>query len=208
MRLWGDRYSRDLRRYTLAWRMVSHEARSQTVATWTGLPKSRIRTLVDTHRDGIPDGESPRHRGPSPNSVAVFLRTAQVRREAAALVGVCYAFNVLPETRLHHATRELPGVARGERLCEAYEMYRSMVTETCLTLDHAALLVISVAQAGELDVQRCTGCGSALVLNRYDLSRSTCSYCTSPGVLNMRATLPLPRSVAPGAVAGVLGSAP
>lgn len=208
MRLWGDRYSRDLRRYTLAWRMVSHEARSNTVATWTGLPKSRIRTLVDTHQEGLPKGETLRHRGPSPNSVAVFLRTAQVRREAAALVGVCYAFNVLPEARLQHARRDLPGLARGERLCEAYEMYRSMVTETCLTLDHAALLVISVAQVGELDVQRCTGCGSALVLNRFDLSRTTCSYCTSPGVLQMGAAVPVPRAIASGAVGGVQGSAP
>jgi hypothetical protein len=208
MRLWGDRYSRDLRRYTLAWRMVGHEARSQTVAAWTGLPKSRIRTLVDTHQEGTPEGENLRHRGPSPNSVTVFLRTAQVRREAAALIGVCYAYNVLPEAPVLHATRELPGVARGERLCEAYEMYRSMVPETCLTLDHTAFLVISVARAGELAVQRCTGCGSALVLNRYDLSRSTCSYCTSPGATQLRTTFPLPRSAAPTALAGVQGSAP
>jgi hypothetical protein len=208
MRLWGDRYSRDLRRYTLAWRMVSHEARSQTVAAWTGLPKSRIRTLVDTHQEGMPAGENLRHRGPSPNSVAVFLRTAQVRREAAALIGVCYAFKVLPETPVPHPRRELPGVARGERLCEAYEMYRSMVPETCLTLDHAAFLVICVAQAGDLDVQRCTGCGSALVLNRYDLPRSTCSYCTLPGAAQSSAAILLPRSTAPSTMAGVQSSAP
>jgi len=177
MRVWGDRYSRDLRRYTLAWRMIGHEARSQTIAAWTGLPKDRIRTLHDSHRTDSREHETSRHRGPSPNSVGYFLRTAHVRREAAALIGCCYAFNVLPEGACTNAARELPSVVRGERLCGAFEMYQSMMPETAVTLEHAALLVIAIAQGSDLVVERCVGCGSAMVLDRYGASRKSCAYC-------------------------------
>jgi hypothetical protein len=40
MRVWGQRYNRDLQRYNLALRMIAHEARTHTICDWTGLPVS------------------------------------------------------------------------------------------------------------------------------------------------------------------------
>jgi hypothetical protein len=177
MRVWGDRYSRDLQRYTLAWRMFSLEARTQTIAQWTGLPKERIRTLHRTH--GQEASESIRHRGPSPNRVGYFLRTSHMRSEAAALVGMCYAFDLVPPNRM--PVREIPSVPRGERLCSAFELYRSLVPNSAVSIDHMILLVFALAQGSDIEVGRCTSCGGIVVMDRFGDRRHTCQFCLDAG---------------------------
>ena len=63
MRVWGQRYNRDLKRYNLALRMIAHEARTHTICNWTGLPDDRIRHLYQSY---VHDQKRPvaRRRGP------------------------------------------------------------------------------------------------------------------------------------------------
>jgi hypothetical protein len=45
MRISDDRYSRERARMELALRFLHHEARTQTIRTWTGLSDDRIRKV-------------------------------------------------------------------------------------------------------------------------------------------------------------------
>ena len=177
MRVWGERYNRDLQRYNLALRMIAHEARTHTICDWTGLPDDRIRHLYQSYVDEHGKRHVLRRRGPSPQSLTVFFGTARSRSEAAALVGLCYLLEVLPTRTLDDPRRELPSVARGERLCEAYEMYRQLVPETSMTLEHLVLLVMTVSQGQEFEVTQCASCGGVVVLDRGALRRGDCAHC-------------------------------
>lgn len=177
MRLWGERYNRDLRRYNLALRMISHEARTHTICDWTGLPEDRIRHLYRSYVDDRGGRHVPRRRGPSPQSLAFFFGSGRSRSEAAALVGLCYLLEVLPTRVLDDPRRELPCVTRGERLCEAYEMYRRLVPETPITLEHLVLLVMTVSQGKEFEVTHCAACRAVIVLDRGGRRRGTCTHC-------------------------------
>lgn len=179
MRVWGERYNRDLQRYNLALRMIVHEARTRTICDWTGLPDDRVRLLYQSYVDDRSERDILRRRGPSPQSLAFFFGTARSRSEAAALVGLCYLLEVLPARAMDNPRRELPSLARGERLCEAYERYRELVPETAMTLEHLVLLVMTVSQGQEFEVTQCDACGGVIVLDRRALRRGNCTHCTS-----------------------------
>ncbi len=177
MRVWGERYNRDLQRYNLALRMIAHEARTHTIGAWTGLPDDKIRQLYQSYVEEHGKRHVLRRRGPSPQSLTVFFGTARSRSEAAALVGLCYLLEVMPTRTLDNPRRELPSVARGERLCEAYEMYQQLVPETPMTLEHLVLLVMTVSQGQDFEVTQCASCGGVVVLDRSALRRGNCAHC-------------------------------
>ena len=181
MRVWGERYNRDLQRYNLALRMIAHEARTHTICDWTGLPDDKIRLLYQSYVDEHGKRDVLRRRGPSPQSLTFFFGTARSRSEAAALVGLCYLLEVLPTGVLGNPRRELPSVARGERLCEAYELYRQLVPETPMTLEHLVLLVMTVLEGQEFEVTQCAACGGVVVLDRGSLHRGNCTHCSNGG---------------------------
>jgi hypothetical protein len=178
MRVWGNRYSRDLQRYSLAMRMIGHEVRTQTIGAWTGLPTERIRTLALTYAGKNGPQPAVRHRGPSPQTLAFFLRTPHMRSEAAAIAGLCYVLDVLPARPVANARRDLPNVLRGERLCLAFEMYKDLVPHSLMSLEHVVLLVLAIAHGTEIHVEHCVGCDSVIVADRYGLARRSCAHCT------------------------------
>ncbi len=181
MRVWGQRYNRDLQRYNLALRMIAHEARTHTICDWTGLPDDRIRHLYQSY---VHDQKRliRRRRGPSPQSLAFFFESARSRSEAAALVGLCYMLGVLPFEVVSNPRRDLPGVGRGQRLCDAYEMYLSLVPETPITLEHVVLLIMTVSEGREFEVTLCDVCGGVVVQDRGSLRHRNCAHCNE-GVL-------------------------
>jgi hypothetical protein len=182
-------YHTDLLRYTLAARMVGHEARTDTIMRWSGLTEARVRELYRSYESDSGNRKAVRHRGPAPRQPAFFLRSAQMRTEAAALAAVCSILGVVPPRTLPNAHRELPNFRRGELLCRAYEMYRSLVGASELTLEHAALLVIAIAQATELRLGRCLHCGSAMVFDALGTSRLVCGHCCHEERLEAQAPL-------------------
>ena len=126
MRISDDRYSRDRMRYDLAVRFIQHQARTQTIRTWTGLTDDRIRKLYRTYL-GMTRGHSHRHRGKSPQQAAFFLRSKQRKNETAVLASLLYLFGVVPPVAASDVARAIPSVPRGVWLCDAFEAYQVML---------------------------------------------------------------------------------
>jgi hypothetical protein len=173
MRITDKRYARDLRRYNLALRLIALEARTQTICTWTGLSDERIRNLCHSYAKSE---RAVRHRGPSPNRAGIFLRSIRMRNEGAALGGLFRMLDVAPTEAMSNARRDLPSVARGERLCNAYDLYRRIVIDTSITIEHAVMLAMAISQTGELLLTTCQ-CGCAILIDRFGSMRRTCIYC-------------------------------
>lgn len=177
MRISDDRYSRDRQKYDLALRFIQHEARTRTIRTWTGLTDDRIRKLYRSYV--AEDGTSPitRHRGKSPQQASYFVRTPHMRQEAAVLASVCYLLGVMPGSHMLDAQRALPGMQRGEALCEAFETYRWLVPEARISFEHAVFLVTALARGDELSAAPCTDCTGLIVVDRYVPTARRCLAC-------------------------------
>jgi hypothetical protein len=173
----SKRYQKTIWRYSLAGRMVGHEARTETIRQWTGLSERRVKELFRSCAKESVGQHSVRHRGPSPQKASFFLRSPQMREEAAALAALCRVLQVIPPRMVPNARRELPGLARGERLCSAFEMYQTLIGNSEITLERAVLLVIAIAQGTELQLGHCLHCGGAIVFDPLAAVRRACSYC-------------------------------
>jgi hypothetical protein len=175
MRISEDRYSRDLRRIQLACRMMQHEVRTQWICAWTGLSGARVRNLYRSYEESL-DGAQ-RHRGPSPKRISSFLRSPQLRTEASAAGGLAQALGVIPDQPMANARRVLPTLESGERLCQAYELFRQIAPEARLTMDQLILLVIALAERQDLEIAHCRNCHGALLVDRLGASRRLCTAC-------------------------------
>ena len=177
MRISDDRYTRDRQRFDLALRFIQHEARTRTIRTWTGLTDDRIRKL---YRSYIADDAGPgliRHRGKSPQLTTYFTRTPRMRQETAVLASVCYLLGVMPAAKVADAQRALPGMQRGEALCEAFEAYRLLVPSPRITFEHAVFLVTALARADELRATQCADCTGLIVVDRLHIRTHRCLSC-------------------------------
>jgi len=175
MRISDARYSRDLRRYELAWRLIQHGARTRTVQRWTGLSTYRVRTLYDAYAGGAESG-SPA-RGVAPHQVSFFWRSAQLRSEAAVLAGFLAAFGVFPEMPERGAVESLESVGRGERLCRAYEEFKACWPDTQSTVEHTILLLEELVRGVEMALARCMDCDVLIVVDRLAIAPPRCAFC-------------------------------
>jgi len=177
MRISDDRYSRDRRRLDLALRFIHHEARTRTIRTWTGLTDDRIRKL---YRSYVALGSSrkiTRHRGKSPGQPAYFTRSPAMRQEAAVLASVCYLLGVMPPMQLDDVPRQLPGMQRGEALCEAFETYCHLVPEPRISFEHAVFLILALARGEELHATHCADCDGLVVVDPLAAGARRCLAC-------------------------------
>src|SRR4029077_13178684 len=118
MRISDDRYSRERLRMELALRFLGHEARTQTIRTWTGLSDDRIRKLYRSYMSQA-RRQLPRHRGKSPHSTAYFTRSQQLQLESTVLASMLSLLGVIPAQDPGAAAAALPGLTRGALLCAA-----------------------------------------------------------------------------------------
>ena len=174
MRISDDRYDRDLRRYNLAQRMIQHEARTTTIALWTGLTKYRIQTLFRAYQH---PGNHRRHRGAAPSQPAFFSRSLNHECEAAALAYIGLQMEIIPPFVVPDAPHSLPGLARGERLVTAFELYRTLVPQSRVSLEHAVLLMTELAHRRTLLLEQCEACVGLMVVDRLAARKSTCAFC-------------------------------
>ena len=91
-----------------------------------------------------------RMRGPQPSSLEPLMRSERWRNEASGFIGICSTLGALPPTPVKNPKKELPTLARGEQLCHAYEIYRSMAPGQCLDFDRALLVFSAVAEGTEI----------------------------------------------------------
>lgn len=179
MRVSDDRYSRDLQRLNLAMRFIHHEARTQTIRAWTGLTDDRIRKLYRTYVSEAGAAAVPRHRGKSPQQAAYFSRTPRLQLETGTLASYLSMLNVVPPHGAREGFRSVASIARGQALCEAYEMYRSVVRCAQISFEHAVFLVRALCQGDELRLGNCVDCDSVVVIDRLSLRDSRCVPCSA-----------------------------
>lgn len=177
MRISDDRYSRDRQRLDLALRFIHHEARTRTIRTWTGLTDDRIRKLYHSYIAAGSGARVARHRGKSPRQSTYFTRSPRMRQEAAVLASVCYLLGVMPVVQVADSARLLPGMQRGEALCEAFETYLRLVPEARITFEHAVFLIAALACGDELHAAHCSDCTGLIVVDRLAASSRRCLAC-------------------------------
>ncbi|MGH8252469.1 MAG: hypothetical protein ACRES2_00390 [Steroidobacteraceae bacterium] len=176
MRISDDRYSRDRQRLDIAMHFIHHEARTHTIRLWTGLTDDRIRKL---YRSYLQEGgrRVTRHRGKSPQQPAFFLRTARLRHEASALAALCCLVGAVERRLERPAAAPLAGVVRAAALCQAYDVFRAIVSAPGISFEHAVLLVNALARGNELALGDCHGCGALLVVDALALHPPRCAVC-------------------------------
>jgi hypothetical protein len=177
MRVSDDRYSRDRLRFDIAVQFIQHEARTRTIRAWTGLSDDRIRKLYRSYLRDWRGARLTRHRGKSPQQVAFFMRTGRARQEAALLASLCRLLGALPPLPAPELARSLPGLARGELLCRAYEAYRGLVPDGVISFEHAVFLLTTLVLGEELTLGGCRDCGAALLVDRWSLRAPRCPLC-------------------------------
>jgi hypothetical protein len=180
MRVSDDRYSRDRLRLDLALRFIRHEARTHTIRAWTGLTDDRIRKLYRSYLTEKSGDAVPRHRGKSPQQASYFTRTPRVQQETALLASLCCLLGAVPMKASGDPNRTMPGVLRGELLCQAFEAYRTLMREPQITFEHAVFLVTALVRGDELKLVGCSECGSLLVADRLMLRDPRCVFCRRP----------------------------
>lgn len=175
MRISDARYSRDLRRYQLAWRFIRLGARIRTAERWTGLSSYRVHTLYDGYAREAGVGPAP--KGFAPRQVGYFFRSGQLRSEAAVLAGFLAAYGVFPDEHLRGATETLESVGRGELLCRAYEEFKACWPEAQSTLEHAILLLKELLRGVQMALAECLDCDSLIVVDRLSVTAARCAFC-------------------------------
>jgi hypothetical protein len=181
MRISDDRYQRDRQRLDVAVQFIEHEARTRTIRQWTGLTDDRIRKLYRSYLAEHRGRRLPRHRGKSPQQIAHFMRTARLRQDSALLASICLLADVLgvgarsgtggTQQRSNHS------VQRASQLCQAYDTYSSLVSEPCISFEHAVFLVSALTRGDELRLAGCAGCGALVVADRLSLRVPRCAGC-------------------------------
>jgi hypothetical protein len=179
MRISDDRYSRERARMELALRFLGHEARTQTIRAWTGLSDDRIRKLYRSYMSQE-QRDLPRHRGKSPHQVAYFTRSLRAQQESAVLASVLALLGVLPAAPgcAEAATAPvLPGLGRGELLCQAFEAFRLLLPSAQISFEHAVFLATALARGDQLRLGACHECGGLVVTERFPLRDPRCHHC-------------------------------
>jgi hypothetical protein len=180
MRISEDRYDRDRQRLELALRLLTHEARTQTVRSWTGLSDDRIRKLYRSYL-GRAACYIPRHRGQSPHQAAYFMRSLRIQQEAAVLASFFSLAGLVPPVPSPAAAAGLPSIARGNALCTAFETYLTMIPTAAISFEYAVFLADCIARGDLLRLGRCCDCGGIIVVERFPIRERRCQHCTAAG---------------------------
>ena len=179
MRICDDRYRHERASMELALRFLRHEARTQTIRAWTGLSDDRIRKLYRSYMSHA-RRHLPRHRGKSPHQVAYFTRSLRLQQETAVLASVLSLLGVVPAAPGAGAPGALPGLTRGELLCQAFEAYRLLLPAAQISFEHTVFLATALARGDQLRFGCCSDCGGLLVTERFPLRARRCHHCASP----------------------------
>ncbi len=89
----------------------------------------------------------------------------------------CQQLDVLPIERGPVAARHLPGLSRGEHLCEAYEFYRLSVLRPLISFEHAVLLVTELTRAEALVLKICERCAALFLEDPLGTPHCDCTHC-------------------------------
>jgi hypothetical protein len=94
------------------------------------------------------------------------------------MAGLCQILHVIPAEHLPTARSTLPSVARGERLCYAYELFRVIIPNVRLTFEQLVLLVTTLAEGDRWTTAVCNVCHAVILSDRLSLARLICEECS------------------------------
>jgi hypothetical protein len=83
----------------------------------------------------------------------------------------------LPAPLVSDTDPPAPGVARGERLCQAFEAYLTFVQSAQISFEHAVLLINELARGVEIKLGDCMICGGLVVVDGLTLRDIRCTRC-------------------------------
>jgi hypothetical protein len=154
--------------------MIGHEARTMTVSTWTGLTKYQIQRFFREY-EGI--GANTRHRGVPPSKAAFFCKSLELECESSALAAVELQMEIIPIEVAGNFAESFTSLARGERLLDAFDLYRSLVPDARFSLEHAVLLARELASGKAIALNQCQSCGGVMVVDLMGRSHTDCAFC-------------------------------
>jgi hypothetical protein len=173
MRITDCRYDRDRLRLIVAFRMMAHEARTQTIRHCTGLSGDRIRKLYRHYVQGLPGPRIRRRRGKSPRQMAYFRKSVEHELQAATFGALLCCCGLL-----EHAQR-LPGPRIDEvaRFCDVYETFLNVCPASLITFEHAWYLGQVLSHRDEYVLARCPDCQSAWIRDMLEILPDNCAAC-------------------------------
>jgi hypothetical protein len=176
VRITDERYNQHRRSLDLAWRMISYEARTSTIARWTQLSGHRVRALYRSYAP-TRGGDVIRHRGMSPYRLDAILSSPRLRREAATFCAFCKILGVLPSGKVKDVERTLPSLERGELLCDAFEWFRRGISAPGLTFEHAVLVLNELVLDEQIELTTCRTCKAVILVDRLSTAGPNCTSC-------------------------------
>jgi hypothetical protein len=84
---------------------------------------------------------------------------------------------VLPATAVGVSARSFRSVARGERLCQAFEIYCAAVESPVIHFEHAALLATALTHGEEISLQACPQCEARILVDHFGDAQEWCTHC-------------------------------
>ena len=172
MRVTDDRFTRDWRRYHVAFSMVQHSVRTTTIQQWTGLTPYRIQLMYRSY-----DGSRSRRRGSPPWRTAIFTQSLTHEMETSALANLLVTSRLTLGAEGWPAT--FPDVMRAEGIIEVYETYRAVLNTNWITLEHVLLLATELDANSTLALKTCTECRGIMVTDCLGTVRDRCAFCRS-----------------------------
>jgi hypothetical protein len=174
MRISDERYRRDLRRLQVAWRMILLGARTPTIMCWTRLSKYNVRKL----RNGYGGDDVPRERlrGKAPYRVEFFFKSASLRAETPALVGLLRHFHALPAMG-EVTVGELPDLTRADRLCTALEEFRAICPTSEIDFERVVILMKELLRGELIRVTTCSMHPELVVHDCLVAREPSCAHC-------------------------------
>ena len=173
MRITDSRYDRDRQRLTVAYRLIGHEARTQTIRQATGLSGDRIRKLYRDYFKGQPVHPVRRRRGKSPRQMSFFWRSPAHELQAAALAALLQQCRFIGRPQALYR----PNLDEVNRFCDIYETFCALCPGTVISFEHAWHLLHVLARLDEFVLARCPDCQSTWIRDTLDLLPDNCAAC-------------------------------
>jgi len=186
MRISDERYRRDLRRLQVAWQMILLGARTPTIMRWTRLSKYNVRKLRNEYGGDAVQRE--RLRGKAPFRVEFFCKSATLRAETPALVGLLRHFGALPAASEVNV-EELPDLMRAERLCTALEEFRAICPTSEIDFARVVILMKEIVRGELIRVTTCSMHRELVVHDCLVAREPSCAHCwreRHPGLAYVR----------------------
>jgi Flagellar transcriptional activator (FlhC) len=173
MRITDSRYDRDRHRLAVAHRLITHEARTQTIRQATGLSGDRIRRLYRDYVKGQAARPVRRRRGKSPRQMSFFRRSPAHELQAATLCALLQQCGFLnrPQVLFRPTLDEI------SRFCDVYETFCALCPATLITFEHAWHLLEVLARLDEFVLARCPDCQALWIRDTLDLLPDNCVTC-------------------------------